>query len=84
MFTLDNDEFAKGDKVVYPAHGLGVVQAIQSRLVGGAQQKFYLIQIIDLDDAFTQGATMARSNPTLKQLERAAAALGKRLAISLD
>lgn len=42
----------------------------------------YLIQIIDLDDAFTQGATMARSNPTLKQLEQAAA-LGKRLMISL-
>ena len=46
LFSSDV-EFTKGDKVVYPAHGLGVIQAIQSRLVGGAQQKFYMISIVE-------------------------------------
>lgn len=47
IYGNDDVEFSKGDKVVYPAHGLGVIQAIQSRMVSGAQQKFYLISIIE-------------------------------------
>ena len=43
----DEVEFEKGDKVVYPAHGLGVIQNIQSRTNSGAVQKFYLISIIE-------------------------------------
>ena len=47
VFSPIDVEFSKGDKVVYPAHGLGVIQAIQSRMVGSAEQKFYMIQIIE-------------------------------------
>ena len=38
-------EFKKGDKVVYPAHGVGVVDSIQSRKVADTEQKFYMISI---------------------------------------
>lgn len=48
--SLSNDievEFSQGDKVVYPAHGLGIIDAIQVRSVGGSQQKFYNISIVE-------------------------------------
>lgn len=40
-------EFREKDKVVYPAHGLGIVEAIQVRNVSGSQQKFYMISIVE-------------------------------------
>ncbi|HMO17226.1 MAG TPA: CarD family transcriptional regulator [Oligoflexia bacterium] len=40
-------EFIQGDKVVYPAHGLGKIDAVQVRNVGGTQQKFYMIVIVE-------------------------------------
>ncbi len=40
-------EFSQSDKVVYPAHGLGIIEAIQIRTVGGTQQKFYMISIVE-------------------------------------
>lgn len=39
--------FKVGDKVVYPAHGVGVIDAIQSSSVSGSEQKFYKITILD-------------------------------------
>ena len=41
----ENTEFRKGDKVVYPAHGVGVIDSIQLRKVSGCEQKFYMITI---------------------------------------
>lgn len=38
-------EFKEGDKVVYPAHGVGVVDSIKMRKISGAEQKFYNITI---------------------------------------
>ncbi len=38
-------DFKKGDKVVYPAHGVGVVDAIQVRKISDTEQKFYMITI---------------------------------------
>jgi len=38
-------QFKKGDKVVYPAHGVGVVDSIQARKVADSEQKFYMITI---------------------------------------
>ena len=38
-------DFKVTDKVVYPAHGVGVINAIQKRKVSGAEQKFYMITI---------------------------------------
>lgn len=40
-------EFAIDDKVVYPAHGVGVIESIQERKVAGTTQKFYMIQIME-------------------------------------
>jgi CarD family transcriptional regulator len=44
--------FSIGDKAVYPAHGVGVIKGIESKLIGGESQDFYLVQII------TSGATV--------------------------
>jgi CarD family transcriptional regulator len=39
--------FIVGDKIVYPGHGVGEVEAIKSTSVGGSEQQFYNIKIID-------------------------------------
>jgi len=39
-------EFKVGDKAVYPAHGVGVVKRIESRMIGGTNQDFYVLQIM--------------------------------------
>lgn len=40
-------EFNEEDKVVYPAHGVGVIDSIKLRKVSGSEQKFYNITIIE-------------------------------------
>lgn len=40
-------EFKVQDKVVYPAHGVGVIESIQNRKVSGSEQKFYMISIVE-------------------------------------
>lgn len=37
--------FQIGDKVVYPNHGVGVIEQINSRTIGANVQKFYLLRI---------------------------------------
>jgi CarD family transcriptional regulator len=37
--------FQIGDKVVYPNHGVGVIEQISSRTIGLSVQKFYLLKI---------------------------------------
>jgi CarD family transcriptional regulator len=37
--------FHIGDKVVYPNHGVGVIEQISSRAVGATIEKFYLLNI---------------------------------------
>lgn len=37
--------FHIGDKVVYPNHGVGVIEQISSRTMGSAVEKFYLLKI---------------------------------------
>lgn len=39
--------FKEADKVVYPAHGVGVIDSIQKRKVGGTEQSFYMISILE-------------------------------------
>jgi len=39
--------FNTGDKVVYPAHGVGAVDSIQARIIGGSETKFYMITIME-------------------------------------
>ena len=37
--------FQIGDKVVYPNHGVGVIEQISSRTIGPNVHKFYLLKI---------------------------------------
>jgi CarD family transcriptional regulator len=37
--------FHIGDKVVYPNHGVGVIEQITNRMIGAALEKFYLLKI---------------------------------------
>ena len=41
--------FKVGEKVVYPAHGVGVIEGIQTRVVSGSERKFYMLRILDSD-----------------------------------
>src|SRR4030081_2969744 len=40
-----NGNFHIGDKVVYPNHGVGVIEQISSRTIGETVEKFYLLKI---------------------------------------
>ncbi|PHR30666.1 MAG: CarD family transcriptional regulator [Desulfotalea sp.] len=39
--------FSEGDMAVYPAHGVGVIKAIETKTVGGIDQSFYILEILD-------------------------------------
>jgi CarD family transcriptional regulator len=41
--------FKVGDQAVYPAQGVGVVEAIETRQLCGQTQDFYILRIIDND-----------------------------------
>ncbi|MEN8199612.1 MAG: CarD family transcriptional regulator [Thermodesulfobacteriota bacterium] len=41
--------FAEGDMAVYPAHGVGVIEAIETQNVAGMDQSFYVMKILDND-----------------------------------
>ncbi|MBI4041156.1 MAG: CarD family transcriptional regulator [Deltaproteobacteria bacterium] len=40
-------QFSIGDHAVYPAHGVGVIQAIETREISGKRQSFYILRILD-------------------------------------
>jgi len=44
MLSMDGN-FHIGDKVVYPNHGVGVIEQISSRTIGQTVEKFYLLKI---------------------------------------
>ncbi|KGO33881.1 MAG: CarD family transcriptional regulator [Desulfoprunum sp.] len=39
--------FTEGDMAVYPAHGVGVIRSIQKQTVGGVDQTFYVLEILE-------------------------------------
>ena len=41
--------FKVGDLAVYPAHGVGVIERVESREVSGSSQDFYVMRILDND-----------------------------------
>jgi CarD family transcriptional regulator len=41
--------FSEGDMAVYPAHGVGLIQAIETQTIGGVDQSFYVMKILDND-----------------------------------
>jgi CarD family transcriptional regulator len=42
---MNNLSFSIGDKVVYPNHGVGVIEQISSRTIGSQIERFYLLKI---------------------------------------
>jgi len=42
---MSDMNFHIGDKVVYPNHGVGVIEQISSRSIGATVEKFYLLHI---------------------------------------
>ncbi|MGH9387981.1 MAG: CarD family transcriptional regulator [Vicinamibacteria bacterium] len=42
-------DFRVGDLAVYPAHGVGIVEAIESREISGKKQEFFILRILDSD-----------------------------------
>ncbi|MCB9746087.1 MAG: CarD family transcriptional regulator [Alphaproteobacteria bacterium] len=40
-------QFKVGDKAVYPAHGVGVIKAIETRAVEDVTATFYILKILD-------------------------------------
>src|SRR5256886_3412780 len=44
MISSDGS-FHIGDKVVYPNHGVGIIEQISSRTIGVSVEKFYLLKI---------------------------------------
>lgn len=41
--------FSAGDMAVYPAHGVGRIKAIETQNIGGVDQAFYVMKILDND-----------------------------------
>ena len=41
--------FKVGEKVVYPAHGVGVIESMKSQVVSGTEKTFYMRRILDSD-----------------------------------
>ncbi|WP_022664436.1 CarD family transcriptional regulator [Desulfospira joergensenii] len=40
-------EFAEGDLAVYPAHGVGCIESIESREINGDTMNFYMMKIVE-------------------------------------
>ncbi|HPA73786.1 MAG: transcriptional regulator [Spirochaetes bacterium] len=47
MATKGKSGFKLGDKVVYPMHGVGLIDAIEKKIVLGKKNEFYIINIIN-------------------------------------
>ncbi len=41
--------FNVGEMAVYPAHGVGLIESIQEREVGGQPRRFYIMRLLDND-----------------------------------
>ena len=39
--------FSKGDMAVYPAHGVGCIESIESQEINGDTMNFYMMKIIE-------------------------------------
>lgn len=43
---LNISSFKKGEKVVYPAHGVAIIDDIQVRVISGTERRFYMLKIL--------------------------------------
>jgi CarD family transcriptional regulator len=49
MYLLEELVFVTGDMAVYPAHGVGVIKAIETQTIAGVDQSFYVMRILNND-----------------------------------
>jgi len=63
---LEIKEFKIGDKVVYPNHGLGIIEQIEKRTMGGRMEEFLTLRIVANDST----VMVPRSNTTNVGLRR--------------
>jgi len=45
--VLTKKEFFKGDLAVYPAHGVGCIESIESKEINGDTMNFYMMKIVE-------------------------------------
>ncbi len=45
--TPNKKEFSKGDLAVYPAHGVGYIESIESKEINGDTMNFYMMKIVE-------------------------------------
>ncbi len=45
--ALNKKEFSKGDLAVYPAHGVGYIESIESKEINGDTMNFYMMKIVE-------------------------------------
>ncbi|OGQ91638.1 MAG: CarD family transcriptional regulator [Desulfobacula sp. RIFOXYA12_FULL_46_16] len=45
--TSSKKEFLKGDVAVYPAHGVGYIESIESKEINGDTLNFYMMKIVE-------------------------------------
>ncbi|MCK5349729.1 MAG: CarD family transcriptional regulator, partial [Desulfobacula sp.] len=45
--TSTKKEFSKGDLAVYPAHGVGYIESIESKEINGDTMNFYMMKIVE-------------------------------------
>ncbi len=53
--------FKAGQLAVYPAHGVGVIEAVEAQEISGIPQKFYIMRILDNDMKIMIPTTNAES-----------------------
>ena len=41
--------FKIGDLAVYPAHGVGKIESIEAKQIGGSEQEFYIMRILETE-----------------------------------
>jgi CarD family transcriptional regulator len=63
---LEIKEFKIGDKVVYPNHGLGIIEQIEMRAMGDREEEFLTLRIVANDST----VMVPRSNTTNVGLRR--------------
>jgi CarD family transcriptional regulator len=81
--------FKKGDKVVYPAHGIGVIDDVEQKMVVGKKRLFYVIKILEngvtvmtpVDNVDKVGL---RGLSDKKEISRALKTLRKEVELSLN
>lgn len=47
MVQVSSKSFSVGDLAVYPAHGVGRIESIETKEIGGTKQDFYILKILE-------------------------------------